>query len=58
MREIRPYGSEGGEARKGHPYPYRRHTVDGGVDDPGGAADRSPSCSCLRSPTQRVRGVT
>ncbi len=22
MREIRPYGSEGGAARKGRPYPY------------------------------------
>ena len=22
MREIRPYGSEGGAARKGCPYPY------------------------------------
>jgi len=24
MREIRPSGSEGGVARKRHPYPYRR----------------------------------
>ena len=23
MRETRPYGSEGGVARKRHPYPYR-----------------------------------
>jgi hypothetical protein len=23
MRENRPYGSEGGAARKGRPYPYR-----------------------------------
>jgi hypothetical protein len=36
MRENRPYGSEGGAARKGRPYPYQaplteRHCLQGWV---------------------------
>ena len=40
MREIRTYGSEGGEARKGLPYPYP--ALRAFVTVPGGGEKTTP----------------
>jgi hypothetical protein len=54
MREIRPYGSEGGAALRGRPYPYVRPTAHGtcGVEVPTEAKASSlvsePYCAVVR----------
>jgi hypothetical protein len=49
MRENRPYGSEGGAARKGRLYPYPRKCIDFTSALPGKCIDfTEEDCGCFR----------